>query len=144
MALSYYGNGEMWIQTNSFNLLSIISIVAISISLISLVIYYETVKNKEKNIDNETQNFAWKDLKSYSLRYYLLSALQFFYCGGSWIFQFMFMQFLEIRCGISYLNAKNLIVAVPVLNLLAIGFTTWVCHVIKNETKAILASSILN
>jgi len=125
----------MWIQTKSFNLLSIISIVAISISLISLVIYYETVKNKEKNIDNETQNFAWKELKSYSLRYYLLSALLFFNCGGSWIFQFMFMQFLQIRCGISYLNAKNLIVAVPVLNLLAIGFTIWVCQVKKTKQK---------
>jgi hypothetical protein len=87
--------------------------------------------------------FEWADLKDFSLKFYLLCFMQLTTNGVYWVFMAMIMQFLEVKCGVTYEQAKNMIVFVPVFGAFVIFITMLVAKALENETKLLWLSALI-
>jgi hypothetical protein len=87
--------------------------------------------------------FRLADLKDFTARFYLLCFMQLTTNGVYWVFMAMIMQFLEVKCGVTYEQAKNMIVFVPIFAALVIFITMLVAKAIKNETKLLWLSALI-
>ena len=114
---AYYLMPEMVIRTNRFDYGNMISIGSICISIFCFVVYNETMKHKTDitDADNLESSFNVKDLKLLDKKFYLLSFLNFTTNGAFWAFMALMMQYLTISCNIPYIQAKNLIVCIPII-----------------------------
>jgi hypothetical protein len=63
--------------------------------------------------------------------------------GVYWVFMAMVMQFLEVKCKVSYEEAKNMIAFVPMFGALVIFLTMLVAKWIENETKLLWFAAFL-
>ena len=63
--------------------------------------------------------------------------------GVYWVFMAMSMQFLEVKCKVSYEEAKNMIAFVPMFGALVIFITMIVAKWLENETKLLWLASFV-
>lgn len=143
-ATQYYIDPEIYILTKSFNYILILSIIVLLISFISFTIYYSFAKKYCKaNQIEAMKDFKCKDLKKFSSKVYLVLGLEVFTWGVYWVFQAMFMQFLQEDCGVSYRDSKNMLTVFPIISMLVIQLLLFMPSDKLNEAKLIFVSSLM-
>lgn len=113
---------------------------------ISFGLYYEAAKRfmvRNEANEPEKHDFKCRDLKDFSLRFYLIASLEFTTWGVFWTFMPMMMQFLEVACAIEYEIAKNMLTALPIVSIFAIIGTMIVSKATNNVTKPLFLAALI-
>lgn len=109
----------------------------------SFIIFYENAKRRSIQKEEEPQpEFKLSDMKEFTFRFYMHVGLVLTTFAVYWIFLGMLIQFLEAKCGMTYEEAKNVLVCVPLINLGVIFITSAISKYMQNESKLMMVAGI--
>jgi len=152
LLVCYYCQPQIYLATGGFVWPMVFALVVLLIGTGSFAMYLPMAKAeaKAKNHGKEPSKgkpFRMRDLKELPLKYYYLLLIRFG-CLGAWFgFSAIFMQYLEVGCGLDYKTAALILCLNPLLSLTIVTVNMFVTKYVRSKhylNYAMLVVAFLN